>query len=162
MVSVARPWFICGYHGLTIVILFQIKHVLLNFLFIKESKRNNIAISTLILSSTAVFNIDDNNLEHRISMLEWFLKDHVTGEMAVENFTKISQNCCKKNNFKTLRKMTLILQIYQKLSPCSSPYLNIYIYKTDIWLSLLRALFFIWCLRSHKISLNQSVRSCNT
>ncbi len=44
-----------------------------------------------ILSSTIVFNIDNNkkkNLEHQISILEWFLKYHVTpktGVMAVEN-----------------------------------------------------------------------------
>ncbi len=40
------------------------------------------AVSTKILSSTTVFNIDNNNkkkvLEQQISILEWFLKDHVT------------------------------------------------------------------------------------
>ncbi len=50
--------------------LFQINAVLLNFLFIKESWKKS------------VFNIDNNNnkcfFQHQISILEWFLKDHVT------------------------------------------------------------------------------------
>ncbi len=54
-------------------------------------------VSTEILSSTTVFNIDTNKkilFEQQISILEWFLKDHVTMDarvMAAENSALPSQ-----------------------------------------------------------------------
>ncbi len=51
--------------------------------------KENVSVSTKILSSATVFNIDNNNqmfLEDHISIFEYFLKDHVTpGVMAAEN-----------------------------------------------------------------------------
>ncbi len=59
------------------MMLQKILKVLLNFLFIKHC----IVVSTKILSCTIFFNFDNNKkrfIEHQISMLEWFHKDHVT------------------------------------------------------------------------------------
>ncbi len=76
---------------------FGINAVLLNFLFIKESLKKSIMFSTKILSSTTVFNID-NNLKYFLSIkLAYyivFLKDLMTlktGVMAADNSALLSQ-----------------------------------------------------------------------
>ncbi len=54
--------------------------MLLNLLFKKNNLKKCIMVFTKILSSTTVFNIDNNKnvFELQISILEWFPKDHVT------------------------------------------------------------------------------------
>ncbi len=76
-------------------VLFQINAVLLNFLFTKQSWYT----STNILSSITYFNIDNNNvfIEQQISILEWFLIDHVTLKTGVM-MLKI-QLCIKGINY---------------------------------------------------------------
>ncbi len=59
----------CGYSFFKeINIIFQINTVFFN------TKENQFKL----LNSTAIFNIDNNNNKHPISILELFLKDHVT------------------------------------------------------------------------------------
>ncbi len=69
-----------------------ILHCYKRFLFqIKNPEKKSIIVSTKISTSTIVFNIGNNKklfLEHQISILEGFLKEHVTlktGVMAAEN-----------------------------------------------------------------------------
>ncbi len=42
------------------IFLFQINAVLLNFLFVKECRKIRVTVPTKIVSSTTVFNIDNN------------------------------------------------------------------------------------------------------
>jgi len=61
-------------------------HSILFFSFDQRILKNEIMVSIKILSSTTVFKTDNN--QKFISILEWFLWDHVTlntGEMASEN-----------------------------------------------------------------------------
>ncbi len=44
-----------------------------------------------LLSSTIIFSIDDNNKYQQISILEWFLKDHVACGNDAENSALPSQ-----------------------------------------------------------------------
>ncbi len=58
-------------------VLFQINAFLQTF-YSSKNHEKCFAVSTKLLSKTTVFNIDNFFLEHQISILEWFLKDHVT------------------------------------------------------------------------------------
>ncbi len=49
------------------------------FYSLKNPEKKKITDSTKLLSSTTVFNIDQNKIpEQQISILKWFPKDHVT------------------------------------------------------------------------------------
>ncbi len=65
---------------------FVLNAVLLNFLFIKKSWKN-VWFPQKWLSSTTIFNIDNNKylFEHKISIIEWFMEDHVSN--GFENFS---------------------------------------------------------------------------
>ncbi len=49
----------------------------------KNIEKSCIMVSTKILNSTIVFNIDNIKKYFKISISEWFLKDHVTGVMHI-------------------------------------------------------------------------------